>query len=732
MERPFYVSDGVLKVALIGLNHKNITPSVLPVAVAPASAALNAPDLDSADVAWSLVSLVFAYESAYVDCPVNSISVSDMALYRQALAQQEQEAAAAPAANAAQSTTVSSDVSASAAASTDADAGAGAASTAAQLVARVQLLHGPLPVSSCPPEPENQRYLSPQLISALDAYSSNAVVWLDILARLQGMGLKVPAEYLLTFLQTYRRLKSVLNQLYQALPLEFLSARGRYLLPYVSASMAKSRSDDEEGDDDDDTARFSAEVGTTEWFSQVRDQWRHGSALERKGAVAALLRHDNLGFLLDLIEADFKTLAAPERANLVGLISAHWLTQRHYWYEDSSQGQVTAADPTASAVAVPASTAVDADTTVHAESTPLQRVTSWLLGLIQTDRSKDVKAKATALLRCVPYSPLEEQIVALVRQVFTVKEKNGKRSYSLADVTTDEIVQAMSTLLPEIDIRYLQKDARLAFTELCWYVSPALWFELLALERSGDTAQDAELLFTTFVKAFPGMEAITAKYPHSLRDTAVLYFINRIGPELGDVYRAAFYQHCAESLPYDVVIAIITQASYAERETLPLVLAPQRFPLVFMQQARSLYELLSFAFKLCTEPAQSWGPNFSQFYLDLLLRNYDREQWAHMYFYSGVATRNNLDTIAWVLAPQVRAQAVTRIKELRSKVQADIATREQEAQQLQDAKAREDKAKLQRLEREIDERQNGIKVLDQFLESIAQAERVQLLCAQTQ
>ena len=715
MERPFYVSDGVLKVALIGLNHKNITPSVLPVAVAPASAALNAPDLDSADVAWSLVSLVFAYESAYVDCPVTSISVSDMALYRQALAQQE--AAAAPAVNAAQSTTVATDVSASTDASTDADAdagvgaGAGAASAAAQLVARVQLLHGPLPVASCPPEPENQRYLSAELIAVLDAYSSNAVVWLDILARLHGTGLKVPAEYLLTFLQTYRRLKSALNQLYQAVPLEFLSARGRFLLPYVSASMAKSRSD-EEDDDDEDSARFSAEVGTTEWFSQVRDQWRHGSALERKGAVAALLRHDKLGFLLDLIESDFKTLAATERANLVGLLSAHWLTQRHYWYEDSSQGQVTATEPAA--------------------PTTLQRVTTWLLGLIQTDRSKDVKAKATALLRCVPHSPLEEQIVALVRQVLTVKEKHGKRSYSLADVTTDEIVQAMSTLLPEIDIKYLQKDARLAFTELCWYVSPALWFELLALERSGDEAQDAELLFTTFGHAFPGMEALTAKHPHYLRDTAVLYFISRIGPELGDVYRAAFYQHCAESLPYDVVIAIITQASYAERETLPLVLYPQRFPLVFMQQARPLYELLSFAFKLCTEPAQCWGPNFSQFYLDLLLRNYDREQWAKMYFYSSVATRNNLDTIAWALTPQVRAQAVTRIEELRSKVQADIVAREQETQQLQDAKAREDKAKLQRLEREIDRRQSGIKVLDQFLESIAQAERVQQLCSQTQ
>ena len=103
-----------------------------------------------------------------------------------------------------------------------------------------------------------------------------------------------------------------------------------------------------------------------------------------------------------------------------------------------------------------------------------------------------------------------------------------------------------------------------------------------------------------------------------------------------------------------------------------------------------------------------------------------------MYFYSSVATRNNLDTIAWALTPQVRAQAVTRIEELRSKVQADIVAREQETQQLQDAKAREDKAKLQRLEREIDRRQSGIKVLDQFLESIAQAERVQQLCSQTQ
>ena len=708
MERPFYVSDGVLNAALVGLTHKRIAPSDLPAAVAPISAALAAKALDPASEAWALISAVFAYESAYIDCPVNSISAADMVAYQQALAQltkvkDKAEAKAETAGYSAVAPTVAD------AASTQAQA---------QLVARFKMHQGPIPVVASPAEPENQRYLSPQLMAALESYSSNAVVWLSLLVRLQGTGIKVPTEQLFSFLCTYCRLKSSLNPLYQTVPLEFLSSHGRYLLSYMSSDLAAANNDYDDHEEDA-TETFSAAVGSADWFTQVSEQWRHGSAVERKGAVAVLLRNFQLDFLLELLESDFKSLAAAERTNLVALLSAHWLAQLTHGYERAAQGAITT------------TTNITAATTESAPA-PQQRLTAWLMGLVQTDRSKDVKAKATALLRCVPGSPLEEQIVALVRQVYTVKEKNGKRSYSLADVSTAEYVQQMSVLLPEIDSKYLQKDARLAFAELCWYVSPALWFELFKLERSGDEAQDAQLLFTTFKQAFPGMEALKAKSYHYLRDIAVLYFINRIGPELGEVYRAAFYQHCAESLPYEVVIAVIKQASYAERETLPLVLAPQRFPLVFKQQKQPVYELLSFATQLCTEPALCWGPKFSQFYLDLLLQQYDREQWAQMYFYSITVSPNNLETIAWALAPQVRVQAVTRLQALSSKLQADIATREQEAQQLQDAKAREDKAKLQRLARESYVRQNGLEVLELLLAAIAQAERVHQLCAQIQ
>ena len=77
MERPFYVSDAVLKPALIGLAHQCIDQSELPEALAPAIAELQEQILDPIDYAWSLIGLVFTYESAYVDCPVNSISAAD-------------------------------------------------------------------------------------------------------------------------------------------------------------------------------------------------------------------------------------------------------------------------------------------------------------------------------------------------------------------------------------------------------------------------------------------------------------------------------------------------------------------------------------------------------------------------------------------------------------------------------------------------------------------------------
>ena len=181
LSRPFYVSDAVLKPALIGLAHQCIDQSELPEALAPAIAELHEQILDPLDYAWSLIGLVFSYESAYMGCPINIISAADMAAYRLAVAQQAEE-----------SNEVDSDV----------DSTVGAVSEVEQIVASVQQHQGPLPVPICPPVSAGQRYLPPEIMAAIERQNNN-VTWLAILARLHGTGLKVPPEQELSFVCTY-------------------------------------------------------------------------------------------------------------------------------------------------------------------------------------------------------------------------------------------------------------------------------------------------------------------------------------------------------------------------------------------------------------------------------------------------------------------------------------------------------------------------------------------------
>ena len=86
MERPFYVSDEVLNTALVGIDNKELNSAALPETLHEAVAAITALDQEPADRAWALASLVFAYESAYNDSPVNSFSPEQMAQYRALLA----------------------------------------------------------------------------------------------------------------------------------------------------------------------------------------------------------------------------------------------------------------------------------------------------------------------------------------------------------------------------------------------------------------------------------------------------------------------------------------------------------------------------------------------------------------------------------------------------------------------------------------------------------------------
>lgn len=712
MERPFYVSDEVLNTALVGIDNKALNSAALPETLHEAVAAITALDQEPTDTAWALTSLVFAYESAYNNCRVNSFSSEQMTQYRAALAA---GADAEGAAHADAAGTANAD----AAGPTTADAAGkstaenAASDDAATLVTRIKLHQGPLPVAPCAPEPSGQRYLSSEIMSLLNNYRSNSVAWLAILARLHGTGLKVPLTQFKSFLDTYFKLRPELSSLYVALPLAFLPQRAHYLLPYLSAAAA--RSGDDEAGADESIVEPTGEPGTEAWYAHITAQWRHGSAAERKGAVATLLERYELERVLDLIEPDFKTLAAKERAELLELLLNNWSAQLTHCYQ--------------------------AGTWAH-DSALAQRLATWLEDLVAKDRATTVKSAASQLLRWLPNVGWQDDMIALVRKFYKATWKKDKLTLTYqVDVTNEEVVTALCTFFPELKdtLDYLKKypnaahyrgSAEAYFRGFTFLVPPALWFELFALERCGDDAVDADKLFATFAQHFPGWIVQKQGY-HSWRfayDFA--YLITRIRFELGEVYLKAFYQHCGAMLPLDVVHDYIAGASYAEREHLPYVRNPELYQQVSTTESNHLWSLCSWTRSLASEPAACWGPKFSAFFSEQLLacfasKSLVKAGWGSYNHYF----EPRFSAIGLGLEPKVKALLCLRLKGRIAELNAEIAEREKLIEPLKIARAREDIALRERYSREVQVRKNVVDAIKHLVEACGAAERLKRLCA---
>ena len=696
MERPFYVSDEVLNTALVGIDNKALNSAALPEVLHEAAAAITALGQEPADTAWALTSLVFAYESAYNDCPVNSFSPEQMAQYRAALAACADAEGAAHADAAGQATAAAAGKSAAENAASD---------DAATLVTRIKLHQGPLPVAPCAPEPEGQRYLSSEIMSLLNAYSSDHVAWLAILARLQGTGLKVPLPQLLSFLQTYFKLRPQLSTLYAALPLAFLPQRAQYLLPYLSAAAARYES----------TVEPMGDPGTKAWYAQLATKWRHGSAAERKGAVATLLTRYELERVLDFIEPDFKTLAAKDRAELLELLLNSWIAQLTHCYQAG---------------------------TWSSDSPLVQRLVTWLNDLVTNDRASTVKTAAAQLLRLLPGVGWQEEMSALARKVYNAnwKKDNLNLAYQV-DPSSEEVVTELCTFFPELKdaLDYLKKYPNAAhyrgseeayFRGLTFLVPPALWFELFALERCGDDAVDADKLFATFAQHFPGWIVQKQGY-HSWRfANCFAYLITRIRFELGEVYLKAFYQHCGAMLPLNVVHDYIAGASYAEREHLPYVRNPELYQQVSTTESHHLWSLCNWTLSLASEPAACWGPKFSAFFSEQLLACFASKSLAK----AGRVSYNQyfeprFSAIGLGLEPKVKALLCLRLKERIAELNTEIAEREKLIEPLKIARAREDIALRERYSREVQERKDVVDAIKHLVEACGAAERLKRLCA---
>ncbi len=705
-ERPFYVSDEVLNTALIGITNKKLDASKLPPALTPAVSALMAQGLDPADEAWALTSLVFAYESAYIACPTNSLSAEEMAQYR-----------------AAQVASASASVSASASASasvSDSDSAAAAAAVADnEILARVKLHQGPVPVMPCAEEPDGQQFLSPQLMAQLNEYCDDPIVWLTFLARMRGQGLKVPAAQSQSFVRTYLRLRSRLSRSYQALPLEFLGTRARYLLPYMSTINQGSRSEMVEVIDEG-LEEFSGELGLEHSSdSQVIKQWRFGSAAERKGALSVLLQRHQFELLLDLIEADFKTLAAKERTELLELLHNNWLQVLTYCFQHGLWALGGAAP-----------------------SAVQTRFTTWLLALVQSDRSSTVKAEAAKVLRLMPGGPWEADMKELVGKVFvaTWKKKRLQRSYGL-DVTSEEVVKPLSTFFPELvanleyakqypKVRSNQNVEQRFFDTFTFLVPPDQWFELFKLERSGDEAHDASLLFETLTQYFPGWDAYREGDYGSWRFSEFIsYFIMRIRFELGETYLMAFYQHCVKHLSFSALQNMVVNATYEERERIPFVLDPEKYPVRLFNENNRTWLVLRWAEALSTELEHCWGPHFSRFFANIVLDQFETHNLAKMSFSFNRYQLPNLHAMALGLDPAVKREIKARIEARLVTLKDEIAEREQLVKTYENARTREDIALRTRFEREIGWRTSGYKYLKHLLKALDQTERLKELCA---
>lgn len=696
MERPFYVSDEVLNTALVGIDNKALNSAALPEVLHEAAAAITALGQEPADTAWALTSLVFAYESAYNDCPVNSFSPEQMAQYRAALAACADAEGAAHADAAGQATAAAAGKSAAENAASD---------DAATLVTRIKLHQGPLPVAPCAPEPSGQRYLSSEIMSLLNNYRSNSVAWLAILARLHGTGLKVPLPQLKSFLDTYFKLRPQLSTLYAALPLAFLPQRAQYLLPYLSAAAARYES----------TVEPMGDPGTKAWYAQLATKWRHGSAAERKGAVATLLTRFELERVLDLIEPDFKTLAAKDRAELLELLLNSWIAQLTHCYQAG---------------------------TWSSDSPLVQRLVTWLNDLVTNDRASTVKTAAAQLLRLLPGVGWQEEISALARKVYKATWKKDKLTLTYqVDVTNEEVVTALCTFFPELKdaLAYLKKYPNAAhyrgseeayFRGFTFLVPPALWFELFALERCGDDAVDADKLFATFAQHFPGWIVQKQGY-HSWRfANCFAYLITRIRFELGEVYLKAFYQHCGAMLPLNVVHDYIAGASYAEREHLPYVRNPELYQQVSTTESHHLWSLCNWTLSLASEPAACWGPKFSAFFSEQLLACFASKSLAK----AGRVSYNHyfepcFSAIGLGLEPKVKALLCLRLKERIAELNTEIAEREKLIEPLKIARAREDIALRERYSREVQERKDVVDAIKHLVEACGAAERLKRLCA---
>ena len=563
-----------------------------------------------------------------------------------------------------------------------------------------------------PPQVVGERYLPAEVMTKLLDPDISAVEWTAILARFRGTGLKVPSHCSQAFLRNFKNLRSELHPLYRDFPIEFLGIRARFVEQYISDEdlMLEPRS------------------------------WDDLGSSERKAKVAELLVQHDYDAALDLLEGSFMGLSQELRLGMLQLWEAHWFEflcygYRSAWFDaedksqntpfgaaaleqafvealrkvygaqveravvnnepvglsdDSAQLEVLLQTGTAVKLAITAQASIsvqsDGVQPLGVVSSVVQRVEHWLLRVVRSESSLANKVVAAKLLRMLPGGRFEEQMIEFVRKVFSFRRGEVpvlKRELLRAH---REIASSLVTFFPELseerDYSAKSRMTKVSETDreylacLTLLLPPELWFEFFDLKRTGNDLYDASNLFAYFYELYPGWNKID-RYS-SEQGEFVQYFLLRTQFELGPDYFANFCRKCGRRYVwYETYLSFIENLSYNERESCPLVSGPADIIFDFSSWNDSLKILLNSVCKAFSEPFAYWGPKFSEFYFSQLLELFDVGRRC-----TSLELKQHepaLSALALSLDPQVRVQAIKRIKQSINACDTEIARLEQSA-----------------------------------------------------
>ena len=301
----------------------------------------------------------------------------------------------------------------------------------------------------------------------------------------------------------------------------------------------------------------------------------------------------------------------------------------------------------------------------------------------------------------MPHSSFEADWEALLPTVFKVTGSKNKLSISLSDhIVAREI---WSRFFPELSLVPSYQHA------IPFLVSPQAWLKIGVLEGiSGE-------LKTLFVAIAAGFQDWTLLQEHNLRP-AVLYFITRVKYELGQEALDTFFSSFAQKLPAPMLLDLAQLSSYGEREALPFLTDPENYPLR-IKWVSDPYRVAIFndAETFVNESAAHWGPKFSRKMADVLITTPDPDE-------------RCCQAVALALDSAVREQTVQELKERLAgkrtelnRIKAEVAA--------EGASARLERARHDRIKRELDQCQHECARLSRLLAEFSHGVELKQLVA---